>query len=55
MQAKEFRYGDAGLKAQALFQTTTSFHHPAHPSEWTHTAIDETFDELLDLVIRGLK
>jgi hypothetical protein len=43
------------VKAQALFQTTTSIDHPAYSSEWTHTAIDKMFNELLDLVIRGLK
>lgn len=55
MQAKEFRYGDAGLKAHALFQTTTSIHHPAHSLEWPHTAIDEMFNELIDISIIGFK
>ncbi|KAA6451289.1 hypothetical protein [Bacillus swezeyi] len=55
MQAKEFRYGDAGLKAWVLFQTTTSIHHPAHSLEWPHTAIDEMFNELIDISIIGFK
>lgn len=40
--------------ARAVFEATTSFHHPAHSREWTRPDADERFALVCDLVLAAL-
>jgi Tetracyclin repressor-like, C-terminal domain len=49
-----FRIGDSVVAARAVLLATSRFHHPAHASEWVHTAIDTAYDEVWQLLMDGL-
>jgi AcrR family transcriptional regulator len=49
-----FRIGDSVVAARAVLLATSRFHHPAHASEWVHTAIDAAYDEVWQLLMDGL-
>jgi AcrR family transcriptional regulator len=49
-----FRIGDSAAAARAVLLATSRFHHPAHASEWVHTAIDPAYDEVWQLLMDGL-
>ncbi|WP_028611303.1 TetR/AcrR family transcriptional regulator [Paenibacillus harenae] len=55
VETKEFKPGNAAIKARALFQATSSFHHPAHVQEWKDSEIDKAFDDVWQLLMSGLK
>lgn len=46
--------GGPGATARAVFSATNSFHDPAHAPEWSAPDIDEAFDALVELLVRGL-
>jgi len=43
------------VTAQAVFDATTRFHHPAHAAEWQAAGIDAEFDAVCTPVIDGLR
>jgi AcrR family transcriptional regulator len=50
-----FQVADAKVAAQAIFDATIRFHHPAHAEEWNDPALAARTDAVLDLVFRGLE
>jgi AcrR family transcriptional regulator len=50
----EFACEDPAATARAVLSATSRFHNPAHASEWSDPAIDERFDEVWGLLLRGL-
>ncbi|WP_410625545.1 TetR/AcrR family transcriptional regulator [Amycolatopsis sp. cmx-8-4] len=40
--------------ARAVFEATTSFHHPAHSAEWSDPDADERFARVCDLLLAAL-
>jgi AcrR family transcriptional regulator len=55
MDRGEFVAGDPAAKTRAVFSATTRFTNPAHASEWSDPNIDAAFDEVWDLILRGLR
>ncbi|HEY9622617.1 MAG TPA: TetR family transcriptional regulator [Crinalium sp.] len=51
----EFKVLDAESTAKAVFNATVRFHHPAHASEWSDSAIDADFKQVWSLILVGLK
>ncbi len=47
--------GGTAATARALFDATDRFHDPARAHEWTHSGIDDAFEALTELLVRGLK
>ena len=45
---------DPGRTAEAVFDATARFHHPAARSAWVRPAIDESFERVWDLIRTGL-
>lgn len=45
---------DPQAAGRALLYATSRFHDPAHASEWTDPAIDDLFESVWSLVMRGL-
>lgn len=50
----ELDTADALAAARAVFAATARFHNPVHAAEWTDPGIDASFDEVMDLLLRGL-
>jgi AcrR family transcriptional regulator len=50
-----FRKTDPVAVAQAVLIATSRFHHPMHAAEWTDPKIDAAFEDVWDLVMRGLR
>lgn len=50
----EFRPGDPGSIATAIFSATTRFHHPSHAKEWSVSTIDEQFEAVMKLINAGI-
>jgi hypothetical protein len=50
-----FHVTDAKVTAQAIFDATIRFHHPAHAEEWNDPALAARTDAVLDLLLRGLE
>ena len=50
----EFGVPDAGAAARAIIEATTRFHHPWHAAFWQSPGIDEAFEGVWDLILRGL-
>ena len=50
-----FHVADAKVTAQAIFDATVRFHHPAHAEEWNDPALAARTDAVLDLLFRGLE
>ncbi|MGW0980615.1 TetR family transcriptional regulator [Streptomyces xiamenensis] len=53
----EFAAGppDAPTAARAVFRATASFHKPSHAAEWSAPDVQESFEAVSALVIRGLR
>ncbi|MBB5117383.1 TetR family transcriptional regulator [Streptomyces eurocidicus] len=51
----EFRAADPAATARALWDATNRFHDPAYAAEWSRPGIDEAFEVVCDLVLRGLR
>lgn len=54
MKTKEFKVGDPGETARAIFIATSRFHHPAHASEWSSEKVKEEFNLVWQLIKNGL-
>jgi AcrR family transcriptional regulator len=50
-----FYVADVKVTAQAIFDATIRFHHPAHAEEWNDPALASRTDAVLDLLFRGLE
>jgi AcrR family transcriptional regulator len=44
-----------GDQAEAVFEATATFHHPAHVGDWERPDRDELLDRVCTLVIEGLR
>ncbi|WP_329789637.1 TetR family transcriptional regulator [Lentzea sp. DG1S-22] len=51
----EFVTDDVGRTAQAVWDATQVFHHPAHAQEWGNPHIQDAFDAVVSLVVAGLR
>ncbi|MFB6553796.1 TetR family transcriptional regulator [Streptomyces sp. NPDC056405] len=51
----DFDVKDPGAVAQAVFDATLAFHHPAHAPSWQTDGIDTAFDHVCTLLIDGLR
>jgi len=49
-----FRAGDHLAAAKAMLFATSRFHHPAHAAEWVEPAIDQTLNDVWQLLMDGL-
>lgn len=52
--SQEFQVSHPRAAAQAVFNATVRFHHPAHAAEWSHPQIDAEFAQVWSLVLAGL-
>ncbi|SEQ54540.1 transcriptional regulator, TetR family [Lentzea xinjiangensis] len=55
VETHEFVTDDVDVTAQAVWDATNRFHHPAHAREWTGPRVQEEFDAVVSLVIAGLR
>ncbi|WP_037854291.1 TetR/AcrR family transcriptional regulator [Streptomyces sp. NRRL S-340] len=46
---------DPAATARALFHATGRFHDPCYAGEWKRPGVQEEFDTVLDLLLRGLR
>ncbi|MGW4321916.1 TetR family transcriptional regulator [Streptomyces sp. NPDC004684] len=53
--AGAFTAADPAATAQALFHATGRFHDPCYAREWTRPGVEDEFDAVLDLLLRGLR
>jgi AcrR family transcriptional regulator len=51
----EFVTDDVDKTAQAVWDATQVFHHPAHAQEWGNPHIQDAFDAVVSLVVAGLR
>ncbi|MGY6018497.1 TetR family transcriptional regulator [Streptomyces spinosirectus] len=54
-QTGTFTARDPAVAARALFQATGRFHDPCYAGEWEQPGVEEEFEAVLDLVVRGLR
>ncbi|MER5209486.1 TetR family transcriptional regulator [Streptomyces sp. NPDC002838] len=50
-----FTTPDPAVTARALFQATGRFHDPCYAQEWEQPGVEEDFEAVVDLVLRGLR
>lgn len=50
----ELDAADPAAAARAVFSATGRFHNPVHAAEWADPGIDAAFEEVLELLLRGL-
>ncbi|MFS8102946.1 TetR family transcriptional regulator [Lentzea alba] len=55
VDTQEFVTDDVEKTAQAVWDATDRFHHPAHANEWGDPHIQDAFDAVVSLVIAGLR
>jgi AcrR family transcriptional regulator len=55
LDAGEIASGDAMTTAKAIFKATSFFHHPMHAPSWSLPGVDESFEPLWDLLVKGLQ
>ncbi|GGS72965.1 MULTISPECIES: TetR family transcriptional regulator [Streptomyces] len=55
MAAGVFAAGDPATAAGAFFQATACFHDPCHAARWRRPGIDEEFEAVVELLVRGLR
>lgn len=51
---REIAVRDPAATARALFDATSKFHMPIHAASWTAPDIDQQFEALFELLLRGL-
>jgi AcrR family transcriptional regulator len=51
----EFATENPSLTARAVFDATTRFHDPAHAAEWSNPDIDAAHENVLSLLLVGLR
>jgi pyridoxal biosynthesis lyase PdxS len=54
MKRGEFQAADPAATARAVLDATGRFHNPAHAAEWADPQIDQAFEGVWQLVLRGL-
>ncbi|MEU4212647.1 TetR family transcriptional regulator [Streptomyces sp. NPDC026206] len=54
VQQGEFTADDTAATARAVWDASNRFHDPAYAAEWSRPGIDEAFDVVCDLLLRGL-
>jgi len=54
-EAGTFAVEDPAVAAPARFQATGRFHDPSNASEWELPGVEGEFEDLVDLVVRGLR
>jgi AcrR family transcriptional regulator len=52
--AGEFAPADIPATAQAVWDASLRFHDPAHAADWSQPGIDDAFNAVCDLILRGL-
>ena len=50
-----FQVADVKVTAQAIFDATSRFHHPAHADDWRDPQLAARVDALLALLIKGVE
>jgi len=50
-----FEVADVKVTAQAIFDATSRFHHPAHSDDWKDPQLAARIDALLAVLIKGLE
>jgi AcrR family transcriptional regulator len=55
VETREFVTDDVEKTAQAVWDATEKFHHPAHAQEWGNPHIQDAFDAVVSLVVAGLR
>ncbi|GHH51729.1 TetR family transcriptional regulator [Lentzea cavernae] len=55
VDTREFVTDDVEKTAQAVWDATQVFHHPAHAQEWGNPHIQDAFDAVVSLVVAGLR
>jgi AcrR family transcriptional regulator len=55
VETQEFVIDDVQRAAQAVWDATDRFHHPAHAKEWGDPHIQDAFDAVVSLIIAGLR
>jgi AcrR family transcriptional regulator len=55
VETQEFVTDDVDVTAQAVWDATDRFHHPAHAQEWGNPHIQAEFDAVVSLIIAGLR
>ncbi|MEU3650293.1 TetR family transcriptional regulator [Lentzea sp. NPDC034063] len=55
VDTREFVTDDVERTAQAVWDATQVFHHPAHAQEWGNPHIQDAFDAVVSLVVAGLR
>jgi AcrR family transcriptional regulator len=50
-----FQVADARATAQAIFDATSRFHHPAHSDDWKDPNVAQRIDAVLAVLIKGLE
>ncbi|WNM35005.1 TetR family transcriptional regulator [Streptomyces sp. Li-HN-5-11] len=54
-EAGVFAVADPAATARALFHATSRFHDPCHAREWKRPEIEEEFEAVTGLLLRGLR
>ncbi|MFJ8631269.1 TetR family transcriptional regulator [Streptomyces sp. NPDC093568] len=54
-EAGSFTVEDPAATALALFRATDRFHDPRYAGEWEQPGVEEEFEVLVELLIRGLR
>ncbi|AYN41471.1 TetR/AcrR family transcriptional regulator [Streptomyces dangxiongensis] len=49
-----FSVPDPAAAARAVFYATIRFHNPCHAGEWRRSGVEEEFQDVVDLLVRGL-
>jgi AcrR family transcriptional regulator len=55
VEAGAFAVDDPAAAARALFQATGRFHDPGYAREWERPGVEEEFEAVVDLLVRGLR
>jgi AcrR family transcriptional regulator len=54
-EAGVFTAGDPETAADAFFRATVHFHDPCHAGEWRRPGIEDEFEAVVGLLVRGLR
>lgn len=55
VEAGTFTVDDPATAARALFQATARFHDPGHAKDWEQPGVEDEFEAVVDLLVRGLR
>lgn len=55
LDAGTFTAADPAATARAVFQATGRFHDPCYAKEWEQPGVEEEFEAVVELVVRGLR